>query len=251
MQPAFQTVTALLFAHVLADFVLQTNAMVTRKTEAKVQALHGAVVLVTALAALGHLWAWPVAVLALLHVVTDRIKLSVGDTLQPFLLDQAAHIAALTVVGIAAPNLWASGVWSDIAPLDEWMPAAMALGAGVILAVRGGGFAVEKLLAPYRAFVMRQTVLGGNLPNAGAVIGTCERGLTFVFVIAGTPQSVALLIAAKSILRFGTAQGDRRMAEYVIVGTLASVGWALIASYGTVALLSGVMPGVEPLTADP
>jgi hypothetical protein len=47
-------------------------------------------------------------------------------------------------------------------------------------------------------------------------------------VLFGQAQGVGLLIAAKSILRFGAVKDDRRLSEYVIIGTLASFGWALI-----------------------
>jgi hypothetical protein len=43
------TFTALIFAHVLADFVLQTSAMVKHKRAPRVMALHTAIVLLTAL----------------------------------------------------------------------------------------------------------------------------------------------------------------------------------------------------------
>jgi hypothetical protein len=60
---------------------------------------------------------------------------------------------------------------------------------------------------------------------------------------------VAFLIAAKSILRFGTVQKDRAASEYVIVGTLASVGWSMV----TAAILLALLPPehLEALRANP
>jgi hypothetical protein len=55
---------------------------------------------------------------------------------------------------------------------------------------------------------------------------------------------VGFLVAAKSILRFGTATRDQRTAEYVIIGTLASFGWAILASYATLALIN-LLPPLE------
>mgnify|MGYP006433838991 CR=1 FL=1 len=43
-------------------------------------------------------------------------------------------------------------------------------------------------------------------------------------------------MAAKSILRFGAVAEDRRASEYVIIGTLASVGWALGVAMAAMAL---------------
>ena len=80
------------------------------------------------------------------------------------------------------------------------------------------------------------------------MIGLMERGLIFAFLLIGQPEGVGLLIAAKSILRFGAVRDDRALSEYVIIGTLASVGWALAAGYGTLALLAHLPPiGFSPV----
>jgi hypothetical protein len=81
-----------------------------------------------------------------------------------------------------------------------------------------------------------------SLPDAGQAIGLMERGLIFTLVLVGQPEGVGLLIAAKSILRFGAVKDDRALSEYVIIGTLASFGWALVAAYATLALLSALPP---------
>ncbi len=49
------TLAALLFAHVLADFVLQSNAMAANKAKPATIAAHGAIILATAVAATGSL----------------------------------------------------------------------------------------------------------------------------------------------------------------------------------------------------
>ena len=85
------------------------------------------------------------------------------------------------------------------------------------------------------------------MPGGGRVIGLLERGLIFALVLLGQPEGVGLLLAAKSILRFGAVKDDRAASEYVIIGTLASFGWALIAGYGCLALLAALQPlGIPP-----
>ena len=81
------------------------------------------------------------------------------------------------------------------------------------------------------------------------MIGLLERGLIFALVLLGQPEGVGLLIAAKSILRFGAVKDDRALSEYVIIGTLASFGWALVAAYATVAALTALPPlGILPVS---
>ena len=53
-------------------------------------------------------------------------------------------------------------------------------------------------------------------------------------------MQIGLLIAAKSILRFGEVQKSRQVAEYVIIGTLASFAWVLAVSLATVRLLAAL-----------
>ena len=57
--------------------------------------------------------------------------------------------------------------------------------------------------------------------NAGALIGTIERWLILIFVCLQRYDALGLLIAAKSIIRFGDSQTNK--SEYVLAGTLLSV----------------------------
>ena len=238
-----ETAAALLLAHALADFVFQSSWMVENKRQPHVLALHAGIVLIASLLALGQLWSLPVLVLALLHLATDAAKARLGNGgLRPYLLDQIAHFSAIAMIAVWAPDLWRTGVWANRLP-DEAaaaLPSIMVVAAGLIFAVRAGGFAVAALLQPYNRYWVRYRVLSGGLKDAGRRIGELERGLAFVLVLAGYPTGVAFLIAAKSVLRFNATRDDRRIAEYVIIGTLASVGWALIMAFAAQAMLHGL-----------
>lgn len=235
----YETFAALLLAHVLADFAFQPAAMVRAKHRWWVMLLHAAVVLVLSLAAVGQWNAPPVFALAAAHLVIDAVKRRFGDTLGPFLLDQAAHLATLVLVAGLAPNLWEDGLWATLAPpaTGGALPALMLYLAGAVVAVRAGEFVTAKLLAPFTPFWTRAAILSGGLRDGGRMIGLLERGLTYLLVLAGHPAGVAFLIAAKTILRFNASE-DRKLAEYVIIGTLASVGWALATAFATEALVA-------------
>jgi hypothetical protein len=96
-----ETLTALLFAHALADFVFQTNWMVANKRKPQGLAAHGAIVLATAVAATGT-FHWGLLWLAVLHIAIDAIKARARRGLAPFLIDQAAHLA--TIAALASPT---------------------------------------------------------------------------------------------------------------------------------------------------
>ena len=234
-----ETFATLLLAHVLADFLFQTNWMVANKKAILPLAAHIAVVLATAVLATGTLDPALFA-LALAHLGIDLVKTHSGAKgLLPFLLDQAAHLATLAAVAVFVPDLWASGPWAGL----TWLPAGMALIAGFVLATRAGGFAMALLMVPWGDVGL------GGLPNGGRIIGLLERGLIFVLVLAGQASGIGFLIAAKSVLRFGAVREEGRLSEYVIIGTLASFGWAILAATATMALMAALPPlGIPDLS---
>lgn len=236
------TLIALLTAHVLADFVLQTRWIVTRKTRPAVLSLHGALVLLSAQVALGTIAAPSLVLLALAHMAIDAVKARCPRGTMPFLLDQAAHGATILALAVWQPGLWSAGLWAGLpAPAPNLILHAMLVGAGFILAVRGGGFVVgllmEAQLAPVVADLRVRTLTTGQgrgLPEGGLTIGWLERSLVYLLLLAGQPGAIGFLIAAKSILRFGTVTEDRAASEYVIIGTLASFGWAIGVTLATI-----------------
>lgn len=231
-----ETFTALLFAHVLADFVLQTNWINANKPRAPVMLLHGALVLLAAQAATGQIAAPWLLVLAAAHIVVDTIKIRVfAPGLAAFMTDQAAHLATLAAVAALAPGLWSAGLWAD---MPQILPL-MALATGAIAVLLPGQYALGLLMRPHGAR-MRMT----GLRNGGRQIGLLERGLIYLLVLLELPLGIGFLIGAKSILRFGTASHDQRSAEYVIIGTLASFGWALCVALSVQGLLS-LLPALE------
>ena len=214
------TLAALFLAHVLADFVLQTGGMVKTKSSPLTLLKHGALVLITAALATGSISPWLLALTAA-HLAIDLAKSRAPRNLWAFLADQAAHAATLVAAATLIPTLW-----------PDPAPAVMALTAGAILTTRAGGFAIGLLMQPWTDDI------AVGLTGAGRVIGHLERGLIFLLILSGQTQNIGFLIAAKSVLRFGTVSDDRKVSEYVIVGTLASVTWAIGATLLTTLLLS-------------
>ncbi|MBC2835286.1 DUF3307 domain-containing protein [Paragemmobacter straminiformis] len=235
----FETLAALLFAHALADFLLQPAAMAAAKRRPVMLAAHGGVVLATALLASGSLHP-ALLVLTVLHMATDYAKARLPARFATFLADQALHLATLAAIAATAPAIWAGGLWSGMTAL----PPLYALLAGAIIAIRAGGFAIGQLMQPWAD----QIALDG-LPGGGRAIGHLERGLIFLMVLGGMAEGIGFLIAAKSVLRFGTVREEAKLSEYVIIGTLASFAWALVTAFATLALLAHLAPlGIPDFT---
>lgn len=68
-----------------------------------------------------------------------------------------------------------------------------------------------------------------SLNNAGKYIGILERILVFSFILVGKWEAIGFLIAAKSVFRFGDLKEskDRKLTEYILIGTLLSFGIAI------------------------
>lgn len=64
----------------------------------------------------------------------------------------------------------------------------------------------------------------GGSEGAGRWIGTLERLILFLLVVADEAGAAGLVVAAKAILRFPEIAGDEPhlSAEYVLIGSLAS-----------------------------
>ena len=96
--------------------------------------------------------------------------------------------------------------------------------AGFLLATFGGASFVRLVLRP---FAGAADELGG-IEEAGKLIGIFERAIVVILVFEGAYSALGLIIAAKSIARFNRLK-ERETAEYYLVGTLASVSFAIAA----------------------
>lgn len=240
-----ETLIALLFAHILADFLLQTGWMVSHKKNPLVLLLHITLVAALSYTALGFTGHWVVLALAASHLLFDAVKTYWPDVgWRAFLLDQALHIAAILVAATQFPTLYSSGIWQDYGMLGtppawlahipkEWvsaLPQTMLIIGGFIAATKAGQICVGLFMDPL------EPDGEDGIANAGAIIGNLERGVTFFAMLSGYAQVIGFLIAAKAILGFGTGPKNRKTAEYLMIGTLASYGWAMTISLGVMAL---------------
>lgn len=68
------------------------------------------------------------------------------------------------------------------------------------------------------------------MKDAGRYIGMLERLFVFTFVLLGQWEAIGFLLAAKSVFRFGdlTKASDRKLTEYILIGTLLSFGIAIM-----------------------
>jgi hypothetical protein len=73
-----------------------------------------------------------------------------------------------------------------------------------------------------------------SLAKAGKYIGILERLFVFGFIASDHWEAVGFLLAAKSVFRFGDLKEskDRKLTEYILIGTLLSFGIAILIGLG-------------------
>jgi len=236
---------ALLCGHFLGDFVLQTDGLVQRKAkQARWLLCHVLLVSVLTWILLGTLDAWWLVIFVfVLHLLVDYIKLKIVNNRQTksdhdfllFIGDQALHILFTVLLwtwlsrsgtGASLTNHWVE-IWGADYAKSLLLLTGLAVGVsgvGIVLMHQMTGFASE----------LADKVKQG-LPKGGKTIGTLERLLVFMFVLAGRPEGIGFVIAAKSVFRIGelTNREDRNHAEYIMIGTLRSFTYALVVAFIT------------------
>jgi len=227
------TFTAILTAHLLGDFIFQTRWMIDRKRQFGVLVLHVVVVTSLSYLLLGTLHWTILLVILQTHFIMDAIKVyALSDSLVPFLADQFVHLAVLAGLAYCFPDAANAGWWiTNVTPdLSKCYLAALSLISGLILCIPAGGILIGKMIAPFACEIGGDGIQG--LTQGGKYIGWLERILVMLLLLINQPNGIGFLLAAKSVLRFGEIKdsSQRKMAEYIIIGTFLSFGWALLIS---------------------
>jgi len=143
---------------------------------------------------------------------------------------RALLFEAAALVG-AAVLAWLGGRLVHPTPQGYYWGRVLLLGAAYWYACAGGAVLIRRVLDIVPVSETPRTGKGGiTIPAAelsrGQLIGVLERALALTLVLAGQFGALGLVIAAKALARF-RAMDDRDFAEYVLIGTLASMLFAL------------------------
>jgi len=227
----------LLLAHVLGDFCFQPDRWIADKRHRKFRSpklyahigVH-AVLLIVITGFTVDYWAGIIIIL-LSHLLIDLAKLHVTDSRfngLAFVLDQLSHVAILTLVA-GYYDKFPFSLATGLSPVHWYLITLLAITLFVPAVI------IKLLIAQWRPETAdpqpdRLPKEGVSLVKAGRFIGILERLSVFVFIITNHWEAVGYLLAAKSIFRFGDLrQGrDRKLTEYVLIGTLLSFGSAIL-----------------------
>ena len=238
---------ALIIGHLVSDFFLQPMSWVndrnTHHFKAKKLYLHVLVHGVVSAVILA-LWEYSyglqqlstvllsTAVIMLSHYLIDIAKSYSNKGVVPFLLDQIAHIAVIIALCIYI---------TDNQSLIAYV-SALATNPKVLWVVCGYLIILSPSAVFIRMMLERLTAnfsSEGSLPLAGQSIGMIERVLMLSFILLDQFAGLGFLLAAKSVFRFGdlSASKDKKLTEYVMLGTLLSVSVTLFVGLGVNSLI--------------
>ncbi|MCV2487313.1 DUF3307 domain-containing protein [Flavobacterium sp. SH_e] len=227
----------LLLAHLLGDFIWQPNSWVTDKEIKKHKSiyLYIHILLHGALAAIlvGEINFIPYAIIiAVTHGIVDLIKLNFQKNKTKrtwFVVDQIAHILILIGIALLYENKPIPSFWEDN---QFWI-----LLTGFLLLTKPTSIFIKTIISIW-APESKNSNQDNSLIAAGNYIGILERLFVFGFILTGHFEAIGFLLAAKSIFRFGDLKEakDRKLTEYVLIGTLISFGIAILAGLSVQAL---------------
>lgn len=221
--------TKLLLAHLLGDFVLQPDKWVEEKDLKKHKSpklyLHAMLHGVLSMAIVAEIAFWPyAAAIVVSHFLIDWSKSAFQKTSNQkgwFFIDQLLHLIILSIL-----TLFYYGMDIDFPSLNQsrWLSFITAivfltLPASVMIRILISGWTPNT-----------EDVQNDSLQNAGKYIGILERLFVFIFILTDHWEGVGFLLATKSIFRFGDlkASKERKLTEYVMIGTLLSFGLAML-----------------------
>ena len=219
----------LLCCHLVGDFYLQGDSLARRKQEKISGVLIHSLLYILPFVPLVVLLRVPllqagllVLALGLSHFLVDNVSRKYFS-FKSFLIDQSIHMAVL----------WGMAM---VFPLHVQLPAS----------VVGIGFALLLIFKPSSVIVTRVLAsLAATAPDykqesvhAGYKIGYLERLIILLLCLFGSVSTCALVIAAKTLVRYAEFSNDNAFREIFLVGTLMSISLALI-GYGGARLLMG------------
>ncbi len=221
----------LILAHLTGDFLLQPNSWVAAKERRKHRSpylyLHVLLHTVLAFVLLAdlHLW-WIAALVGLSHFIIDWSKLyfqKQSTRRRWFFMDQAAHIAVILALSIYYHTPQAFDLELTF---ERWT-----LITGAVFLTIPASVVIKTMISYWTPQSEESSnIQTDSLASAGKYIGILERLLVFIFIAVNHWEGVGFMLAAKSVFRFSdlAEAKQRKLTEYVMIGTLLSFGIAII-----------------------
>lgn len=227
-------------AHLIGDFLLQPEAWVKAKSLYKIKSKflyrHILVHTILLLIVLGFQPKYYLGILLIVttHFLIDLAKIYLqndGNKRWVFFADQILHIIVL---------LCTTSIYFPFSFLE--LPLSfnhiVLLATALVLVTVVAAVTMQVVISRWDKLEEETEIKSEGLERAGYYIGVLERLFVFGFIVLDHWEGVGFLLAAKSIFRFGdlSKAKDRKLTEYILIGTLISFGIAIAVAVGYVRL---------------
>lgn len=224
----YPLIIKIITAHLLGDFVLQSDKMVDdihrKKLKSKYLYLHSFIHFLLILIVTGFAKKYILAafILSIVHLIIDIFtKIFLANKLKSItnlIVDQSLHFIsiALFIYSFYPYSLDFKIIFSQKIQL---------LFLSIICLTFVTSIIIKKTVEFFN-----YSIESSGLKDAGKYIGILERLFVFFFVITNFWEGIGFLLAAKSIFRFGDLKekNDVKLTEYILIGTLLSFGLAIV-----------------------
>ncbi len=218
-------ITKMVLAHLVTDFILQPRSWIDSRKKKHfrdpILYVHGLLTAWVALLAVGYHFWLTASIIFITHVLIDGWKSYRTDDTKFFVIDQLLHLLVIF------------GCWYFLFLHPQDIVAAwkelnnkniLILITAFVLVTQPASIFISQVTRKWRDQVMDPVSLG----NAGKWIGILERIIMLALVLHHQYQTMGLLIAAKSLLRFSETNRPEIKTEYLLIGTLISISIAIL-----------------------
>jgi len=120
--------------------------------------------------------------------------------------------------------------------VTEPREALLVIAAAYLVTLATSGLVV-RLVAGNPQAAATDDAAGARRRRQGLIIGKCENVIAVTFILAGQETGLALIFAAKSIVRRDDIKRDP---DYYLGGTLVNLVWSLILAFSARVLVAGL-----------
>jgi hypothetical protein len=221
----------IILAHILGDFVLQLDSWVKNKEKYKIKSVylyaHVAVhfILLTAFLQFQYIkYVVPVIIITISHYLFDVLKLYLQQKKTKriwFFIDQLLHITVLIGIAFYVKEI-------KISFNHLFSSKMLLLSIALLTVTKVSSVVIKTIILQWKP--ENNDKKDQSLAKAGNYIGILERLFVFTFIVLNHWQAIGFLLAAKSVFRFGdlTKSSERKLTEYILIGTLLSFGIAIL-----------------------
>lgn len=219
----------ILLAHILGDFVFQPQKWVKDKEKDKIKSpklyihigVHFALLL---LIFQFDFYYWKaILFITITHFIIDISKLYLhnkNNKITFFFIDQALHILMILIALIFYNSI-------DYNFNGLFLNQVLLLLVCILFLMFASSIIIKMIITQWNP--EKDNKGDKSLAKAGQFIGILERLFIFIFIITNHWEAIGFLLAAKSVFRFGdlSSSKDRKLTEYILIGTLLSFGFAI------------------------